>query len=144
MIAELLAGGHRGRIVSVVSVRHLADAAYRRQHTALAERHPNYRYVVVTTREPAASASGAVRYFGQCHLQDLVATGELERRCDVPLDPARSHVFLCGSPAMIGAQHGATDGQALAPGSMLDLLTRRGFRDSAGAPSPNVHYERYW
>jgi ferredoxin--NADP+ reductase len=145
MIAELLARGHRGAIVNVVSVRYLQDAAYHVCHERLAEEFDNYRYLVLTTREPAPPVGGLPRLDGPIHLQDLARSGVLERKTGVPLDPARVHVFLCGSPAMIGLVHDKkAAGSQYLPGSMLDVLQHRGFTPDTPERRGNVHFERYW
>jgi ferredoxin--NADP+ reductase len=140
MIAELLSRGHRGKVVSVVSVRYLRDAAYRECHERLAERYQNYRYHVLTTREPPTFS-----FNGPYHLQDLVTTGELERQSGVALDPANPQFFLCGNAEMIRAQHAtATSATAIKAGSMLDVLIGRGFQLGRAGQPGNVHFERYW
>jgi ferredoxin--NADP+ reductase len=145
MIAELLSRGHRGRIASAVSVRLLKDAAYRTIHQTLAECYANYKYVVLTTREPANLDATLHDYVGKRYLQQLVETGELERETGVRLNPAKAHAFLCGSPVMIGApRHAALSQQTALPGSMLDLLLRRGFRPDEPQRPGNIHFERYW
>lgn len=144
MIADLLAQGHRGKIVNVVSVRYLRDAGYRTCHEQLVQTYPNYRYCVLTTREAQGTQRGVIPVNGQCRLQDFVTSGRLENQCQVALDPARAHVFLCGNPEMIGAQRSGTSFPAAAlPGSMLDLLFQRGFRWADGQ-NGKVHFERYW
>lgn len=143
MVAELLASGHRGRIVSAVSVRRAADAAYRAVHEELVRRHRNYRYLVITTREPENVDPSHPNHVGKQYLQDLVRSGRLERDAQVSLDPRQSHVFLCGSPDMIGVGHGGAPASPVA-GSMLDLLTVRGFVPDAPHALGNVHFERYW
>ncbi|HUE72032.1 MAG TPA: ferredoxin--NADP reductase [Pirellulaceae bacterium] len=144
MIAELLAGGQRGRIVSAVSVRYRRDAAYRAVHEQLAQRYSNYHYLVVTTREPENLDATRPDYVGKRYLQALVASGELERQTGANLDPARAHVFLCGSPDMIGLTRGAAHEPQFVPGSMLALLSERGFNPDAPHTAGNVHFERYW
>jgi ferredoxin--NADP+ reductase len=144
MIAELLSGGHQGRIVSAVSVRYRRDAAYRGVHERLAERYANYRYLVVTTREPENLDPTRPDYVGKRYLQQLAASGELARLTGAELDPARAHVFLCGSPDMIGIGRGAAHEPQFLPGSMLELLVQRGFVPDAAHTAGNVHFERYW
>ena len=145
MIAELLARGHHGRIVSTVSVRLKRDAAYRAIHEELARRFSNYRHVLLTTREPENLDPTCQGFIGKQYVQDLVQSGSLERETGVPLDPSSAHVFLCGSPAMIGVSRGSQGGKlAVEPGSMLDLLQRRGFRPTEPKGPGNVHFERYW
>lgn len=145
MIAELLARGHGGRIVNVVSVRYLRDAGYRSCHEQLMQKYSNYRYCVLTTREAQRQSGGLLTINGQCRLQEFVSSGRLENQCHLPLDPARAHVYLCGNPEMIGARHAEPATPVLAlPGSMLDLLFQRGFRFAGDGLEGNVHFERYW
>ena len=51
MAVELLRKGHRGPIVSGVSVRKWADLGYIEQHRRLEAHYPNYRYLPMPTRE---------------------------------------------------------------------------------------------
>jgi ferredoxin--NADP+ reductase len=145
MVAELLFRGHRGRIVSAVSVRFQRDAAYRATHEELLRRFANYRYHACTTREPENIDPSRPDYVGKRYLQDLVRSGELERIAGVQLHAAHAHVFLCGNPTMIGAarQHESA-GPMAQSGSMLDLLLQRGFQVDEPKRPGNVHFERYW
>jgi ferredoxin--NADP+ reductase len=144
MLADLLTRGHQGRLISAVSVRRLHDAAYRLTHEELQRRYQNYRYLLLITRETLAPANAGPCYVGRQHLQDLVKSGQLESLTGATLNPTQSHIFLCGSPTMIGAPHSSQVQSTYAPGSMLDLLHHRGFECNATPPSTNVHYERYW
>lgn len=140
MIANLLVGSHRGRIASAVSVRYQKDAAYHVAHQELARRYPNYKYLVSTTREPENLDTSHPRFGGRHYLQDLAASGELEQLTGIPLDPARTQVFLCGNPAMIGIEKGGR----VVPGGMVAALTLRGFRLDEPHLRGNIHTEHYW
>lgn len=141
MIAELLARGHRGRIVSVVSVRYLRDAAYLNSHQRLMQWYPHYQYFVLATRETTIDPPSNVIVNGRYHLQQFVSSGELERRSGIRLDPANCQIFLCGNADMIGTVHReSAPGVAAKAGSMLDMLLCRGFRTGDQA---NVHFECY-
>jgi ferredoxin--NADP+ reductase len=142
MIAELLARGHRGRIVSVVSVRYLRDAAYLRSNQRLTQMHPNYDYYLLVTRETVIHPSSDGVLNGRFHLQDFVTSGELERRCGVRLDPTNGQIFVCGNAEMAGAVHHRSAPTAK-PGSLLDVLLQRGFRSNQPEPSGNLHFECY-
>jgi ferredoxin--NADP+ reductase len=108
-------------------------------------RHDNYRSLVVTTREPENLDRARPDYVGKRYLQDVVRGGQLEAETGVPLDPAKAQVFLCGSPAMIGApRHPVPGAPAAEPGSMLELLLARGFQPDRPGEAGNVHFERYW
>jgi ferredoxin--NADP+ reductase len=145
MIAELLSCGHRGRIINAVSVRLKRDAAYRAVHEELARRFSNYRYFLLTTREAENLDPLCQGFTGKRYLQDLVRSGLLERETGVALDPTTAHVFLCGSPAMIGVSNAKQHGKFTAePGSILDLLHGRGFYPAELKRPGNVHFERYW
>jgi ferredoxin/flavodoxin---NADP+ reductase len=136
MLAELLRKRHRGGIVSVVTVRHLRDLGYLDTHRRIEGIADNYRYMVLPTREPGVEK----RY-----IQSLVESGELAEMLPHHLDPDRTHVYLCGNPAMIGLPEYAEDGTPVfPPGGVAGLLAERGFVvDRRGAPG-NVHYEEYW
>ena len=145
MIADLLARGHRGRIVSAVSVRHARDAAYRSVHEELTRRYSNYHYRVLTTREPENLDVSRADYRGKQYLQDLVRTGLLERETGISLDPLHAHVFLCGNPTMIGISRKSAASERVAePESMLDIFLTRGFLPDRPNLPGTVHFERYW
>jgi len=145
MIADLLLRGHRGPIVSAVSVRLRRDAAYRAVHDELMRRFANYHYLIRSTREPENVDPSLPDYIGKRYLQDLVRSGEMERVAGAQLDPAHAHVFLCGNPTMIGAARSHESAAPIAlPSSMLDLLLQRGFQIDDPKQPGNVHFERYW
>ncbi|HMJ75314.1 MAG TPA: ferredoxin--NADP reductase, partial [Iamia sp.] len=136
MITELLRKGHRGPIVSAVSVRQWADLGYLDQHRRLEALYPSYRYLPLPTRE----ADTPKRY-----VQDLVASGALEREGGVDLDPATTHAFLCGNPAMIGLPEDV-DGTVRYPEvtGVVELLADQGFTLDRRGHVGNVHVEEYW
>lgn len=136
MIVELLRKGHTGPIVSAVTVRNSADLGYEAKHRELEKRFANYRYWPMPTREPGIPK----RY-----LQDLLRDDDFGAN-GVPLDPASTHVFLCGNPAMIGLPEKGDAGEERFPEStgVVELLVERGFTlDRRNAPG-NVHSEEYW
>ncbi|MCB0986223.1 MAG: NAD(P)-binding domain-containing protein [Microthrixaceae bacterium] len=136
MVTELLRKGHHGPIVSAVTVRQWADLGYMAEHRELEKRYPNYRYVPLPTRESDVPK----RYIQDLITEDLFATEH-----GVTLDPATTHVFLCGNPAMIGLPT-EEDGQVTFPDTtgVVQLLTERGFTLDHRNQRGNVHYEEYW
>ncbi len=139
MIAELLRNQHAGQILSVVCVRMRSDLAYLEQQAVVQERHPNYRYIPLTTREPENEGN-------KVYIQDLLISGEVDAALGSPLDPGNTHVFLCGNPSMIGLPEWTEDGQPIFPDALgvCQILTERGFTVDHHKVRGNVHYEEYW
>lgn len=136
MIVELLRKGHRGPIVSAVTVRQWADLGYIDQHRELEERYPNYHYLPLPTRESDVPK----RY-----IQDLITADAFKSDLGIELDPASTHFFLCGNPAMIGLPEGEGD-EVTYPEvtGVVELLVERGFTLDHRKQRGNIHYEEYW
>src|SRR5262245_19249504 len=142
MLWELLRTGHRGRILAACCVRYKRDLGYLPTHEKLTRMFANYTYLTLTTREAVADG-------GKVYIQDLITSGQLERYLGKPLDPASTHVFLCGNPKMIGIPD--IDSQTGAklypqPPGVIEILERRGFRvdDHRTKIRGNIHFEKYW
>lgn len=142
MLWELLHNNHQGKILSACCVRHKRDLGYLPIQESLMTRYPNYTYLSLTTRE--ANNTG-----NKVYIQDLITSGQLEDRLGDSLDSARTHVYLCGNPKMIGAPEtdkatGAT--QYPQPPGVIEMLSKRGFQ--MDQPSlklkGNIHIEEYW
>jgi len=141
MLWQLLTQGHRGPILSVCCVRLVQDLGYLDTHRRLMEGHPNYRYLSLATREPGLKS--------KCYIQDLLKNGELERGIGRPLDPNRTHLYLCGNPQMIGVPVVDRTTKVKTyptPAGMIQLLEDRGFTadNRAAKVHGNVHFEEYW
>ncbi len=136
MVVELLRKGHMGPIVSAVTVRNLADLGYLAKNRELESRYPNFHYLPLPTREPGIPK----RY-----IQDLIIEEVFTKECGVDLDPATTHVFMCGNPAMIGLPT-EEDGRLTypKPTGVTEILTERGFRLDSRKERGNLHYEEYW
>lgn len=142
MTWELLKTGHTGRILQACCVRMKRDLAYLETHRELEARYPRYTYLALTTRE--ADTVGHKVY-----IQDLITSGQLEDRLGKPLDPATTHVYLCGNPKMIGVpvkNKETGDREYPKPTGVIEILEGRGFRvDNAAAKQKgNIHFEEYW
>jgi ferredoxin--NADP+ reductase len=145
MLAELLARGHDGRIASLTCARWQRDLAYLEVHRQLEAMFPKYRYFDLTTREPRNLDASRPDYVGKQYLQEWIASGRFEDSWNGRLDPDRTHVFLCGNPAMIGLAHQQQDQPADAPqGGMVAVLTGRGFTLDEPHRPGNIHVEKYW
>ena len=140
MIAELLRTGHEGKIFAAVCVRYRQDLAYTEQNAAIEERYDNYKYVALTTREPENEGN-------KVYIQHLIQSGRLEEELEASLDPANTHVFLCGNPAMIGLPTWDDDaGTKEFPETLgvCQILHDRGFTIDHRRDRGNIHYEEYW
>jgi ferredoxin--NADP+ reductase len=138
MTAELLRRGHQGRILGVVCVRYRADLAYLDQHAALTARFPNYSYVTLTTREPETVGQ-------KVYIQDMIESGQLEEKLGTSLDPATTHVYLCGNPLMIGLPAWTESGPVFPETlGVCQQLHERGFAIDRGRERGQVHYEEFW
>jgi ferredoxin--NADP+ reductase len=138
MINALAWAGHRGKVTVLSTSRYRADFAYLSEHRELERLWGNYRYMPLPTREPV---DGVKRY-----VQDVLTYPNVDEWLGFPLDPDRTHVFLCGNPSMVGEVE--WDGETPifeSTGGALEILHHRGFTlDRKGAPAGNVHFEEYW
>jgi ferredoxin--NADP+ reductase len=141
MTWELLSRGHTGKILNACCVRYARDLGYRDIHTELMKHFSNYTYLALTTREASVTR--------KVYIQDLIASGELDERLGGPLDPATTHVFLCGNPKMIGVPIRDRDTGTMSypqPVGAVEVLEARGFKADVAATKfrGNVHFEEYW
>ena len=141
IVWDLLRKGHSGNIVQACCVRLAKDLGYLNTHRQVMEQFPNYKYLGLTTREP-----GMTR---KVYIQDCLTSGELEEALGAKLDPAKTHVYLCGNPKMIGVpvKNKETGVRSYPePTGVIELLEQRGFKaDNAAAKlKGNIHFEEYW
>lgn len=150
MVAELLSKGHRGRLISIVCVRQRRDLGYLETHEQLEKQYAQYRFVPLTTREPENLDPNAPNYVGKIYVQQYFESGQFEEQMDCPLDPDKTHVYLCGNPDMISAplkgKHATnTDGPTFPEKrGMCQMLHERGFTFDSKEGHGTIHYEEYW
>lgn len=140
LLWELLAKGHRGKLLSVCCVRYQRDLGYLGIHEELMRRYAQYQYIPLTTREKAG---------GKQYIQDLLRGGEIEKALGQPLDVAHTQVYLCGNPKMIGVPvKDRTTGIRTfpQPPGVIEILEERGFRldEPATKTVGNIHFEEFW
>ena len=141
IVWDLLQKGHTGKILNACCVRLKKDLGYSETHAKIEEQFPNYKYLGLTTREPGPTKKK--------YIQDLIAAGELEDQLGAKLDPANTHVFLCGNPKMIGVpvKNKETGLREYPPDiGVIQLMEERGFQadNAAQKLKGNVHFEEYW
>jgi ferredoxin--NADP+ reductase len=141
MLWDLLRRKHQGKILAACCVRYRPDLGYLPIQQKLMQRYPNYKYLALTTREPETVNQ-------KVYIQDLITSGEMEEHLRAPLDPARTHVFLCGNPKMIGVpEKDRATGKMFYPKPLgvIEILEKRGFKVDEGSKSRgNIHFEKYW
>ena len=112
--------------VMVHGARYSWDLGYRTELNGLARHCANFHYLPVITR-PQEDATWRGR---SGYIQNVVASGTIEKATGLALTPENFDIFLCGNPAMIE--------------SVIDWAQARGFaRDQADATG-TLHVERYW
>ncbi|PQJ96026.1 ferredoxin--NADP reductase [Chromatium okenii] len=83
------------RVILVHGVRQVADLAYQDLLAEISERHgERFRMIAAVSRETGAHLLNG-------RITDLLTNGELETIAGATIDPATSHVMLCGNSAMI-------------------------------------------
>lgn len=109
----------------IYSVRSTAELAYvdRIQEIAesFGEGHTGFKFVPIITRDPNATLHD--------RLPVLIENGELEKVVGLSLNPATSHVMLCGNPQMVEDTKDALKQRGLS-------MNRRG--------EGNIAVENYW
>lgn len=109
----------------IYSVRSTAELAYVDRLQELAESfgegHTGFKFVPIITRDPNATLHD--------RLPVLIENGELEKVVGLSLNPATSHVMLCGNPQMVEDTKDALKQRGL-------TMNRRG--------EGNIAVENYW
>lgn len=120
-------GQQRWRRLAVVNgVRYVSDLGYREELEGLSRVEPSVCYVPMVSRPSPADG-----WRGLCgRVTTLLGDDLCAQHIGIRLDPAASHVFLCGNPAMID--------------EMERGLQARGFRTHSAETPGNLHLERYW
>ncbi len=139
---QLLKQGHRGKILSACCVRFKRDLGYLEIQDKLVARYPNYKYLSLTTREKDTIGH-------KVYIQDLITSGQLVEQLGAELDPAKTQVYLCGNPNMIGTptRNRETGAQTFPqPLGVVEILSRLGFQldDHTNKIKGNIHVEEYW
>ena len=113
------------KINLVYSVRTAAELAYvdRIQEIAetFGEGNNGFKFIPIITRDPSAPLHD--------RLPILIENGELEKSAGIELNPATSHVMLCGNPQMVDDTKEALKRRGL-------TMNRRG--------EGNIAVENYW
>jgi ferredoxin--NADP+ reductase len=127
MLTTHLMCGSARRFAVLHGARHSWDLGYRSELMTLQHLCPNLSYHPVISRpehEPVPWP-GAIGHVQDLWQQDIVA-----RSWGFRPTPDNTHIFLCGSPAMIE--------------SLIPMLAQAGFQEHTKQNPGQVHVERYW
>ncbi len=126
MLRTMLIAESKRRFVVLHGARYSWDLGYRGELESLARLRPNLTYIPTITRpEQDGHFHGHVG-----RIQALLEQGLVEKESGVALEPARTEVFLCGNPDMVGA--------------VKAWLQARGFEAGHGKHPGTIHAEEYW
>lgn len=125
------------RVCQVLVTTNGWRSLYAQEHAALMRGEPHYRYVLLGVDSYAAAETRLNAW-----LQD---GSRAQEELGFALDPAQSHVFLCGDPALIGAptKRGAWRYDVPTRG-FITVLTASGFLLRTRFRPGTVDYEAYW
>ncbi|MBF0425299.1 MAG: ferredoxin--NADP reductase [Magnetococcales bacterium] len=105
---------------------HSWDLGYRADLELLGRKCPTLRYVPIVSRP-----QDETDWNGRCgRLTEWLTPDRLQEVSGFPIDPARTHVFLCGHPNLV------EDGQR--------IFQERGFDPGSRKEPGNLHVEKYW
>lgn len=115
------------RVAVIHGVRHSWDLGYRSILMAMEHLRTNFAYLPVISRPdrepvPWKGATG--------HVQDVWASGAVEKAWGSRPRPDNTHVFICGSPQMSDA--------------MIERLGCDGFKEDTRNEPGQIHVEKYW
>ena len=126
LTTHLICGGPR-RFAVLHGARHSWDLGYRSELTTLQHLCRNFGYSPIISRpnDEPVPWTGPTGY-----VQDLWRNGAIEKAWGFPPTPENTHVFLCGSPAMID--------------DVVTMLGQEGYIEHSKKQAGQIHVERYW
>jgi ferredoxin--NADP+ reductase len=110
----------------VHGARYSWDLGYRTELIGLARHCNNFHYMPVITRP---QEDGTWRGRGG-YVQDVIASGVIEREIGLALTPENFDILLCGNPGMIE--------------TVIGWAEARGFTRDRGHNIGTLHVEKYW
>jgi len=111
------------RVIMVHGVRRVSHLGYREELEALADARDPFHYLPMVSREDDERALRG-------RIPANLTNGHLERAAGVTIDPAQSHILLCGNPDMIR--------------DTMDVLAGRGLRKHRVRKPGHISTETYW
>jgi ferredoxin--NADP+ reductase len=127
MIRTALCASGPRRFAVIHGARHSWDLGYHAELMSLAHVCPQLTYIPVVSRPDEEPIPWRGKT-GRC--QTIWTARMIDETWGFHLDPANTHVFLCGNPAMIA--------------DMISLLAGEGFQEHSRKSPGQVHTEKYW
>lgn len=127
MLRTVLSGDAPRRFAIIHGARHSWDLGYHAELITLQRICPQLTYIPLVSRP----SEEFVPWGGKTgHCQHVWNSREIDRAWGCRVSPENTHVFLCGSPAMIE--------------DMLRILADEGYREHSRRSPGQVHLEKYW
>lgn len=127
MVRTVFTGDNNRKFAILHGARHSWDLGYRSELSTLAAQSDNFTYIP-TISKPEAEKTGWTANTGR--VQSLWSDRAIEAEGGFAPDPADTHIFLCGAPAMIE--------------DMVTLLSGEGYKEHKKKDPGQVHVERFW
>lgn len=115
------------RFALLHGARHSWDLGYRAELETLDYYFEGFTYAPTISR-PEEEREGWNGYTG--YVQELWKKGVAQKACGCDLTPDNTHIFLCGSPAMVE--------------ELVTFLADEGFKEHKKKDPGQVHVERFW
>ncbi len=110
-------------IVLVHGVRLATELTYKELIEELIIKHPSLQYVPFVSREETDFAMHG-------RIPAALESGELEKRAGLAMDPADSHIMLCGNPSMLK--------------DVKEVMEVRGMKRNRRREPGHITTENYW
>ncbi|HNS18607.1 MAG TPA: ferredoxin--NADP reductase [Bacteroidales bacterium] len=127
MLSTYLINQPKRKVAVIHGVRHSWDLGYRSILMAMEHLRSNITYIPVVSRpeEEPVPWKGATG-----HVQDVWNSGAIAKAWGCTPGPLNTHVFMCGNPRMNE--------------SMIEILTKEGFKEDTKDEYGQIHAEKYW
>lgn len=114
----------QSRMVVVQGASHQRDLGYYAELAFLRNAFPNFHYL------PTLTDADATWNGHRMWIEEMLASGEIEKASGIALDPERTHVYLCGNPTMV-------------KNVAAWLETNAGYRKAKGREPGELYIEEY-
>jgi len=139
-VVGIVRRGHTGKICPACCVRYRRDWAIWLSRRVDAPSPQLYLPQLDDPQRPSI-------FSRKCIFKTSSRAVSFEERLSQQLNPAATHVYLCGNPKMIACEHRQGAGAKVYPPDkgVIEILENRGFRlDQPSVKMKKYHVEEYW